>query len=174
MKKNAAFLTWPIELSDSEGFRIDADQLPTCRVFKEVGGVRTLTSEAVTIIKPAATTGVYDGTFNPATRDDGFRYWIEETVYVNGNANPHVQTWTFTIDGKAELINAVQQTANTIDSNVTDAKAKTDAIVITDGKVEAVVEGVTGGTGSSEPVVVVASIAVAVTSSDQTIRIEAN
>ena len=75
-------ITWTIACYTTTGALVDADSNPTIVVYK--GGVAT--GESVTVTKRAATTGLYDCSFNPAGDVVGSIYSFEETLTVSAVA----------------------------------------------------------------------------------------
>lgn len=75
--------TWDIRLSNASG-AVNADSNPTITVYK--GGVAT--GEFVTVTKPAATTGWYQCSFNPAGEEELDVYGFAENVTISGVAQP--------------------------------------------------------------------------------------
>lgn len=74
---------WDIRLSNASG-AVDADSLPTVVVYK--GGVAT--GESVTVTKPAATTGWYQCSFDPAGEAEHDVYGFAENVTISAVAQP--------------------------------------------------------------------------------------
>jgi len=71
----------------------DADSLPTVAVRKNGAS----TADSVTITKRAATTGIYDCSYNPAGEVEGDSYTIEESAIVTGTTTAqatYTQSWT--------------------------------------------------------------------------------
>lgn len=72
-------LYWVIRLYDSDGALVDADSDPTINVYKN--GVDT--SDSVTVAKRAATTGIYDCSYDPASEVEGDQFSIEESATIS-------------------------------------------------------------------------------------------
>lgn len=74
----------------------DADAVPTVAVRKNGASV----ADAVTVTKRAATTGIYDCSYNPAAEIEGDKFTLEETAAVTGTTTPaatYAASWNFVV-----------------------------------------------------------------------------
>jgi hypothetical protein len=69
-----SILYWVIRTYNISGVLIDADSDPTVAVRKNGASV----GDSVTVIKRAATTGIYDCSYDPAGEVEGDSFTIEE------------------------------------------------------------------------------------------------
>lgn len=82
---------WTIATYNSSGVLEDADSTPTIALRKN-GAAHTGTT---TITKRAATTGLYDCTFNPSGENNSDQFQVEETATISSQA--YVNIWNFDI-----------------------------------------------------------------------------
>ena len=85
-------LYWTIRLYTSAGALVDADSTPTIAVRKNGAS----TADSVTVTKRAATTGIYDCSYNPASEVEGDIFEIEESATISSTAYTHTFTTTVT------------------------------------------------------------------------------
>ena len=85
---------WTIALYDSSGALVDADSTPTVAIRKNGSS----TSDVVTITKRAATTGLYDCSYNPGSENQTHTFQVEETATIS--ATDYFNSWQFSIVGK--------------------------------------------------------------------------
>ena len=78
---------WVIRLYDSANELVDADSTPTVAVRKNGSS----TADVVTVTKRAATTGIYDCSYNPASEVSGDQFTIEESATIS--ATDYSQSW---------------------------------------------------------------------------------
>lgn len=83
-------LYWVIRTYDANGVLVDADSTPTVAVRKMGSPV----GDSVTVTKRAATTGIYDCSYNPAGEVEGEIFTIEETAVIA--AVPYPLSWEVT------------------------------------------------------------------------------
>jgi len=69
------------------GVLVDADSTPTVAIRKN----GTATVDVVTVTKRAATTGIYDCSYNPASEAEGDTFTVEETATISSQA--YVNAW---------------------------------------------------------------------------------
>jgi len=72
-------LYWTIRLYNDSQALVDADSTPTVAVRKNGASV----GDSVTVTKRAATTGIYDCSYNPAGEVEGDQYTLEESATVS-------------------------------------------------------------------------------------------
>lgn len=101
-------LYWVIRTLDPDtGVLKDADADPTVVVRKNGSS----TGDSVTITKRAATTGIYDCSYNPAGETEGDQYTIEETADITGTTTASAEyqnSWAFNVVApKTELADAI-------------------------------------------------------------------
>ena len=89
-------LYWVLNTYDSDGVLVDADSTPTIAIRKNGAS----TADSVTITKRAATTGIYDCSYNPASEADGDIFTVEETATISSQA--YVNAWGFTVVDPAQ------------------------------------------------------------------------
>lgn len=77
LKKDAT-LTWAIRLYNDANVLVDADTTPTVAVRKNGAS----TADVVTVTKRAATTGIYDCSYNPVGEAEGDLFALEETAVI--------------------------------------------------------------------------------------------
>jgi len=82
-------LYWVIRLYDSSNELVDADSTPTVAIRKNGAA----TADAVTVTKRAATTGIYDCAYNPASETEGDQYTVEESATISATA--YSNSWEF-------------------------------------------------------------------------------
>lgn len=82
-------LYWVIRLYDSNNALVDADSTPTVAIRKNGAA----TADAVTVTKRAATTGIYDCAYNPASEIEGDQYTVEESATISATA--YSNSWEF-------------------------------------------------------------------------------
>lgn len=70
---------------------IDADSVPTVAIRKNGASV----GDSVTVTKRAATTGIYDCSYNPAGEAEGDKFTVEESATIS--ATTYTQSWEFTV-----------------------------------------------------------------------------
>tara|TARA_R110002020_G_scaffold475844_1_gene713084 strand:- start:588 stop:1187 length:600 start_codon:yes stop_codon:yes gene_type:complete len=75
-------LYWTIRVYDSSGVLIDADSTPTVAVRKN----GATTADVVTVTKRAASTGIYDCSYDPALEVEGDQFTLEESVTISAQA----------------------------------------------------------------------------------------
>lgn len=75
-------LYWVLRLYDSSNVLVDADSTPTVAVRKN----GTATGDVVTVTKRAATTGIYDCSYNPASEVEGDQFTVEESATISSVA----------------------------------------------------------------------------------------
>lgn len=75
-------LYWVLRTYNTSGVLVDADSTPTVAVRKNGASV----ADAVTVTKRAATTGIYDCSYNPASEVEGDQYTLEESATVSAQA----------------------------------------------------------------------------------------
>lgn len=83
---------WTIATYNSSGVLVDADSNPTIALRKN-GAAHT---GATTVTKRAATTGIYDCTFNPSGENNTDQFQIEETATISSQA--YVNIWNFSVN----------------------------------------------------------------------------
>lgn len=83
-------LYWTMRLYNSSGALVDADSTPTVAVRKNGAS----TGDSVTVSKRAATTGIYDCSYNPASEAEGDQYTIEESATIDSTA--YQSSWEVT------------------------------------------------------------------------------
>ena len=99
-------LYWVIRLYDSDNELVDADSTPTVAIRKN--GAATI--DAVSVTKRAATTGIYDCAYDPASETEGDQYTVEESATISaiGCRRRHIEDRnlsTRTVEGEEfELI----------------------------------------------------------------------
>jgi len=79
---------WSIYTYTDAGVLVDADSTPTVAVRKNGAA----TADSVTVTKRAATTGIYDCSYNPAGESDGDMFELVETATISSQA--YVNSWT--------------------------------------------------------------------------------
>lgn len=82
-------LYWVIRLYDNTNALVDADSTPTVAIRKNGAA----TADAVTVTKRAATTGIYDCSYNPASEIEGDQYTVEESATISLTA--YSNSWEF-------------------------------------------------------------------------------
>lgn len=82
-------LYWVIRLYDSSNELVDADSTPSVAIRKNGAA----TADAVTVTKRAATTGIYDCAYNPASETEGDQYTVEESATISATA--YSNSWEF-------------------------------------------------------------------------------
>ncbi len=82
-------LYWVIRLYDSSNALVDADSTPTVAIRKNGAA----TADVVTVTKRAATTGIYDCAYNPASETEGDQFTVEESATISATA--YSQSWEF-------------------------------------------------------------------------------
>ena len=82
-------LYWVIRLYDSDNELVDADSTPTVAIRKN--GAATI--DAVSVTKRAATTGIYDCAYDPASETEGDQYTVEESATIS--AIGYSNSWEF-------------------------------------------------------------------------------
>ena len=80
-------LYWVLRTYNTSGVLVDADSTPTVAVRKNGASV----ADAVTVTKRAATTGIYDCSYNPAGEVEGDQYTLEESATVS--AQSYENSW---------------------------------------------------------------------------------
>jgi len=122
--------TWDIRLSNASG-AVNGDANPTITVYK--AGVPT--GESVTVTKPAATTGWYQCSFDPAGEAEHDVYGFAENVTISGVAQPPFHWHAVVV-----LAERGSDTAPATPTNVSDAQtailAKLPAALIS-GRIDA-------------------------------------
>ena len=73
---------WTIRTYTDAGVLVDADSTPSVDVRKNGAA----TADSVTVTKRAATTGIYDCSYNPAGEAEGDSFTIEETATISSQA----------------------------------------------------------------------------------------
>lgn len=157
-------LYWTMRLYNSSGALVDADSTPTVAVRKNGAAV----GDSVTVAKRAATTGIYDCSYNPASEAEGDQFTIEESATISSTAYQFswqcsvialengpggANTVTITVDDDSD--NLLENAEVTIWSNGTiiDRKSTNASGVATlnadDGTYTLVVAVPTGGYSSS-------------------------
>ena len=86
---------WTISLYDSSGALVDADSTPTVAIRKNGSS----TSDVVTVTKRAATTGIYDCSYNPGNETGDDTFCVEETATISSTA--YFNSWEFSVIDKA-------------------------------------------------------------------------
>jgi len=118
-------LYWTIRLYTEAGILVDADSTPTVAVRKGPDA----TADVVTVTKRAATTGIYDCSYNPTDEAEGDQFTIEETVVIDEVSYPFgFNVVVFAAErgtNSALLASGYTAPAN---SDITAIKAKTDTI----------------------------------------------
>lgn len=82
---------WTLMVYNTSGVLVDADSTPTVAVRKNGASV----ADVVTVTKRAATTGIYDCSYNPAGELSTDIFEIEETATVSAQA--YTNTWAFRV-----------------------------------------------------------------------------
>jgi hypothetical protein len=86
-------LYWVIQTRNPDTMVLkDADSTPSVAVRKNGASV----ADSVTITKRAATTGIYDCSYNPASEVEGDSFTLEETATVTGTTTSsatYTQSW---------------------------------------------------------------------------------
>lgn len=82
-------LYWVIRLYDSDNELVDADSTPSVAIRKN--GAATI--DAVSVTKRAATTGIYDCAYDPASETEGDQYTVEESATIS--AIGYSNSWEF-------------------------------------------------------------------------------
>ena len=85
-------LYWVLRTYNTSGVLVDADSTPTVAVRKNGASV----ADAVTATKRAATTGIYDCSYNPAGEVEGDQYTLEESATVSAQA--YENSWEVKVD----------------------------------------------------------------------------
>ena len=88
---------WTINIYDTSGALVDADSTPTVAIRKN--GVAT--ADVVTITKRAATTGIYDCSFNPGSDTQNDTFGVEESATISSSV--FVNSWEFSVVGKTPV-----------------------------------------------------------------------
>jgi len=78
---------WSLMTYTDASVLVDADSTPTVAVRKN--GVATV--DVVTVTKRAATTGIYDCSYNPSGESEGDTFTVEETATISSQA--YVNSW---------------------------------------------------------------------------------
>jgi len=78
---------WSLMTYTDAGVLVDADSTPTVAIRKN----GTATLDVVTVTKRAATTGIYDCSYNPASEVEGDTFTVEETALISSQA--YVNSW---------------------------------------------------------------------------------
>ena len=78
---------WSLMTYTDAGVLVDSDSTPTVAIRKN--GVATV--DAVTVTKRAATTGIYDCSYNPSGEAEGDTFTVEETATISSQA--YVNAW---------------------------------------------------------------------------------
>ena len=116
---------WTIRTYTDAGVLVDADSTPSVAVRKNGASV----ADSVTVTKRAATTGIYDCSYNPAGEAEGDCFTIEETATISSQA--YENAWS--IEAQAEergTDNAASQTSvDSIDTDVQDIGSDVSAIL---------------------------------------------
>jgi len=73
---------WVIRTYTDAGVLVDADSTPTVAIRKNGASV----GDVATVTKRAATTGIYDCSWNPASEVEGDCFTVEETATVSAQA----------------------------------------------------------------------------------------
>jgi len=114
-------IKWSIRTYTDEGLLVDADSTPTVSVYKN--GVSV--ADVVTVTKRAATTGIYDCSYDPAGEVEGDTYEIAETAVVSTDS--YENAWSIV----AEAAERGTDNASTFDASTdtvtTDAASRTAA-----------------------------------------------
>ena len=84
-------LYWVLPVFDTSRNLIDADSLPTFVVRKNGAA----TADTVTVVKRAATTGLYDCSLLPGTYVEGDHFTVQETLVLSTIS--YVNTWNFMV-----------------------------------------------------------------------------
>lgn len=136
---------WVLALYDSTGALVDADSTPTVAIRKN----GSATADVVTITKRAATTGLYDCSYNPGNETVADTFCVEETATISSTA--YFNSWEFSVVGKTpvdfEVVN-VDASGYTIAAKI--ESVATDAIDAAAIKADAVAEIQTGLATASE------------------------
>lgn len=90
--KRGTIQYWTIATYNSSGVLVDADSNPTIALRKN-GSAHTGTT---TVTKRAATTGLYDCTFNPSGEINSDQFQVEETATISSQA--YVNIWNFDVN----------------------------------------------------------------------------
>jgi len=91
-------LTWPIHVISTTGALVDADSTPTVAIRR--GGAAV--GDSVTVTKRAATTGIYDCSYTPASTTANELIEVTETVVVSTVS--YVNAWQFAIRDELLLV----------------------------------------------------------------------
>ena len=83
-----ATIYWTLATYDADGILVDADSTPTVAVRKNGSSV----VDVVTVAKRAATTGLYDCSYNPASEAEGDCFTLEESATVSSQA--YLNAWS--------------------------------------------------------------------------------
>jgi len=111
---------WTIRTYTDAGVLVDADSTPSVAVRKNGASV----ADSVTITKRAATTGIYDCSYNPAGEAEGDCFTIEETATLSAQA--YENSWSI----EAQAAERGTDNASTFDASsdqVTTDTASRDA-----------------------------------------------
>ena len=89
LKDNTVY--WVIRLFNSSQVLVDADSTPTVAIRKNGAS----TADSVTVTKRAATTGIYDCSYNPSSEIEGDQFCVEETATISSQA--YENAWSFVV-----------------------------------------------------------------------------
>src|SRR3990167_4298374 len=143
--KNTA-LVWAMRLYDpADGVTlIDADSTPTVAVRKNGAAV----ADSVTVSKRAATTGIYDCSYNPASEVEGDQFRMEESATIG--AVVYQQNWEVSVKlAEGSVIdweNIINQAATVDLSNTSISDVTLDPTVVISAAAAALDNVVEGGT----------------------------
>lgn len=117
LKDNTVY--WAMRLYNSSQVLVDADSTPTVAVRKNGAS----TADVVTVTKRAATTGIYDCTYNPASEVEGDQYCVEESATISSQA--YENSWSFVVQEAERGTNSASTFDATTDAVTTDAASRT-------------------------------------------------
>lgn len=115
-------LYWVIQTRNPDTMVLkDADSTPSVAVRKNGASV----GDSATITKRAATTGIYDCSYNPAAEVEGDAFTLEESATVTGTTTSsatYTQTWNTRVVAVERGTDGANTTAPATPTNVSDAQ----------------------------------------------------